>query len=98
MAAETALPLADIKVVEFSHAVMGPSAGMVLADLGADVIKVEPPGGDPGPDAGPFLGGRVDRHLGVDEGDPPVGDLGGEDPDHDRQLVDGHHTAAQSCR
>ncbi|HMK68496.1 MAG TPA: CoA transferase, partial [Stellaceae bacterium] len=42
------LPLADIRVAEFSHAIMGPSAGMVLADLGAEVIKVEPaPDGDP---------------------------------------------------
>lgn len=41
------LPLAGIKVVEFSHMVMGPSCGMVLADLGADVVKIEPaPGGD----------------------------------------------------
>ncbi len=41
-----ALPLAGIRVVELSHMVMGPSAGLVLADLGATVIKVEPPGGD----------------------------------------------------
>ncbi|MCY4153968.1 MAG: CaiB/BaiF CoA-transferase family protein [Gammaproteobacteria bacterium] len=40
------LPLAGIKVVEFSHMVMGPSAGLLLADLGADVIKVEPLTGD----------------------------------------------------
>ena len=33
-------PLAGIRVVEFSHMVMGPSAGMVLADLGADVVKI----------------------------------------------------------
>jgi crotonobetainyl-CoA:carnitine CoA-transferase CaiB-like acyl-CoA transferase len=39
-------PLAGIRVVEFSHMVMGPSAGVILADLGADVIKVEPVGGD----------------------------------------------------
>ncbi|WP_254668190.1 CaiB/BaiF CoA-transferase family protein [Hydrogenophaga sp. PML113] len=40
------LPLAGIRVAEFSHMVMGPMCGMVLADLGAEVIKVEPPGGD----------------------------------------------------
>lgn len=38
------LPLAGIRVVEFSHMVMGPSCGMILADLGAEVIKVEPRG------------------------------------------------------
>jgi crotonobetainyl-CoA:carnitine CoA-transferase CaiB-like acyl-CoA transferase len=38
------LPLAGLKVVEFSHMIMGPSAGLILADLGADVIKVEPVG------------------------------------------------------
>jgi crotonobetainyl-CoA:carnitine CoA-transferase CaiB-like acyl-CoA transferase len=38
------LLLDGIRVVEFSHMVMGPSSGLVLADLGADVIKVEPAG------------------------------------------------------
>jgi crotonobetainyl-CoA:carnitine CoA-transferase CaiB-like acyl-CoA transferase len=43
-----ALPLEGIRVVEFSHMVMGPTCGLVLADLGAEVIKVEPEGkGDP---------------------------------------------------
>ena len=42
----SALPLAGLRVVEFSQMVMGPSCGMILADLGADVIKVEPPKGD----------------------------------------------------
>jgi crotonobetainyl-CoA:carnitine CoA-transferase CaiB-like acyl-CoA transferase len=40
------LPLEGVRVVEFSHMVMGPTCGMILADLGAEVIKVEPPGGD----------------------------------------------------
>ena len=40
------VPLKDIKVIEFSHMVMGPSAGLILADLGADVIKIEPIEGD----------------------------------------------------
>jgi crotonobetainyl-CoA:carnitine CoA-transferase CaiB-like acyl-CoA transferase len=40
------LPLEGIRVVEFAHMVMGPSCGLVLADLGAEVIKVEPLAGD----------------------------------------------------
>jgi len=40
------LPLEGLRVVEFSHMVMGPSCGLVLADLGAEVIKVEPLEGD----------------------------------------------------
>ncbi|MFC2967986.1 CaiB/BaiF CoA transferase family protein [Acidimangrovimonas pyrenivorans] len=39
-------PLAGIRVVEMSHMIMGPSCGMFLANLGAEVIKVEPPKGD----------------------------------------------------
>ena len=40
------LPLSGVKVIEFSHMVMGPAAGLMLADMGAEVIKVEPVGGD----------------------------------------------------
>jgi crotonobetainyl-CoA:carnitine CoA-transferase CaiB-like acyl-CoA transferase len=40
------LPLDGVRVVEFAHMVMGPSCGLVLADLGAEVIKVEPLQGD----------------------------------------------------
>ena len=45
-AASNALPLAGLRVVEFTHMVMGPTCGMVLGDLGAEVIKVEPIEGD----------------------------------------------------
>ena len=42
--ARRALPLAGIRVLEFCHTIMGPTAGLILADLGADVVKVEPAG------------------------------------------------------
>jgi crotonobetainyl-CoA:carnitine CoA-transferase CaiB-like acyl-CoA transferase len=70
---QRALPLAGIKVVEFSHMVMGPSCGLILADLGADVVKVEPvPDGDntrrlPGSGAGFFAAfNRNKRSLALD--------------------------------
>jgi crotonobetainyl-CoA:carnitine CoA-transferase CaiB-like acyl-CoA transferase len=44
--ANTALPYAGIRVVEFTHMVMGPTCGLLLGDLGAEVIKVEPIEGD----------------------------------------------------
>jgi crotonobetainyl-CoA:carnitine CoA-transferase CaiB-like acyl-CoA transferase len=40
------LPLRGLRVVEMSHMVMGPACGMILADLGAEVIKIEPLSGD----------------------------------------------------
>jgi crotonobetainyl-CoA:carnitine CoA-transferase CaiB-like acyl-CoA transferase len=43
---EAPQPLAGLRVVEFTHMVMGPTCGMVLADMGAEVIRVEPIEGD----------------------------------------------------
>ena len=66
------LPLAGIRVLEFCHTIMGPTAGLILADLGADVIKIEPADGDPtrrriGFAAGFFLTfNRNKRSLAVD--------------------------------
>lgn len=68
----TAQPLAGLRVVELTHMVMGPACGLVLADLGADVIKVEPPAGDntrrlTGSGAGFFAAfNRNKRSLAVD--------------------------------
>ena len=68
-----ATPLAGIRVLEFSHTVMGPTAGLVFAELGADVIKVEPaPNGDHTRGLGGFGAGffaafnRNKRSLAVD--------------------------------
>src|SRR6202795_3259148 len=40
------LPLSGVRVIEMTHMVMGPTCGMILAQLGAEIIKVEPPAGD----------------------------------------------------
>ncbi len=70
------LPLAGIRVVEFTHMVMGPTCGMILADLGAEVIKVEPLAGDNtrkllGSGAGFFpMFNRNKKSIAVDVKDP----------------------------
>jgi crotonobetainyl-CoA:carnitine CoA-transferase CaiB-like acyl-CoA transferase len=71
------VPLEGVRVVEFSHMVMGPTCGLVLADLGADVVKVEPPGqGDntrrlPGAGAGFFITfNRNKRSVSLDVANP----------------------------
>jgi crotonobetainyl-CoA:carnitine CoA-transferase CaiB-like acyl-CoA transferase len=74
--AQNALPLEGVRVVEFTHMVMGPTCGMILADLGAEVIKIEPLGGDNtrkllGSGAGFFSMFNRNKHsLAVDTKDP----------------------------
>jgi crotonobetainyl-CoA:carnitine CoA-transferase CaiB-like acyl-CoA transferase len=69
----SATPLAGLKVLEFTHTVMGPTAGLLFADLGADVVKVEPaPRGDHTRGLGGFAAGffaafnRNKRSLALD--------------------------------
>jgi len=70
------LPLNGIRVVEFTHMVMGPTCGLILADLGAEVIKIEPLAGDNtrkllGSGAGFFaMFNRNKKSLAVDVKDP----------------------------
>jgi CoA:oxalate CoA-transferase len=54
-------PLKGVKVIDFSHARAGPQATMLMGDMGADVIKIERPGGEMGRQWGPtFEGERID--------------------------------------
>lgn len=53
-------PLAGLRVVEIATEISGPYAAKLLVDLGAEVVKVEPPDGDPVRYWGPFPGGVVD--------------------------------------
>src|SRR5438094_3182485 len=60
--ADRALPLAGVRVLDCSRVLAGPFATMVLADLGADVVKLEPPAGDESRDWGPpFWGDPAER-------------------------------------
>jgi crotonobetainyl-CoA:carnitine CoA-transferase CaiB-like acyl-CoA transferase len=61
-------PLAGIRVVEFGNLIAAPYAGMLLADLGAEVTKIEPPSGDLGRGFGPYIGGESVFFMAVNRG------------------------------
>lgn len=64
----TSGPLAGVRVVEFGNLIAAPYAGMLLADLGAEVVKIEPPAGDLGRGFGPYLGGESVFFMAVNRG------------------------------
>ncbi|HTR06991.1 MAG TPA: CoA transferase, partial [Paraburkholderia sp.] len=53
-----ALPLDGIRVIDFSRVLAGPLCSALLGDLGADIIKIEPPAGDDYRAIGPFSAGE----------------------------------------
>ncbi len=61
-------PLESIKVVELATAVSGPFAGMMLAEMGAEVIKIEPPEGELTRHLGPFVSGHSIYYTGFNRG------------------------------
>jgi crotonobetainyl-CoA:carnitine CoA-transferase CaiB-like acyl-CoA transferase len=80
-AAGRASPYEGLRVVEFTHMIMGPSCGMILGDLGAEVIKVEPIKGDntrriPGSGAGFFaVFNRNKKSVALNMDDPRGRDI-----------------------
>lgn len=59
----SAAALSDIRVVELAAGIAGPFCGKMFADFGADVLKIEPPGGDPSRAMGPFPNGVPDPNA-----------------------------------
>jgi crotonobetainyl-CoA:carnitine CoA-transferase CaiB-like acyl-CoA transferase len=62
------LPLEGVRVLDLSHTLAGPFATMLLADLGADVVKVEPPGGDETRTWSPHVGGESAYFMSANRG------------------------------
>jgi crotonobetainyl-CoA:carnitine CoA-transferase CaiB-like acyl-CoA transferase len=79
-------PLTGLRVIEFTHMVMGPTCGMVLADLGAEVIKVEPIEGD-----------RTRRLLGAGAGFFPMFNRNKKSIGIDLHQAEGAELARKLC-
>ncbi|MBA3361823.1 MAG: CoA transferase [Acidimicrobiia bacterium] len=65
-------PLSGLRIVEFGNLVAAPYCGMLLADLGAEVIKIEPLGGDLAREIGPFYGEESAFFIAVNRGKKSV--------------------------
>ncbi len=103
MTAAQSLPLQGVRVVEFTHMVMGPTCGMILADLGAEVIKVEPPGGDktrklPGLGIGFFRTFNRNKKSVVLDIDTPAGPRRGARADRQRRCRSSRTSARAAWR
>jgi len=79
-------PLTGLRVIEFTHMVMGPTCGMVLADMGAEVIKVEPVDGD-----------RTRRLLGAGSGFFPMFNRNKKSIGIDLHSAEGAEVARKLC-
>jgi CoA:oxalate CoA-transferase len=80
-------PLSGVLIVDLTRLLAGPYCTMVLADLGARVIKVEPPGrGDDARAVGPFVGGRSAYFMSLNRGKQSIA-LDLKDPD-DRAIFE----------
>jgi formyl-CoA transferase len=62
------LPLKGVKVLDLSHTLAGPFATLIMADLGAEVIKVEPPEGDESREFSPIVNGVSSYYLSINRG------------------------------
>jgi crotonobetainyl-CoA:carnitine CoA-transferase CaiB-like acyl-CoA transferase len=83
---KTPQPLKGLRVIEFTHMVMGPTCGMVLADMGAEVIKVEPIDGD-----------RTRRLLGAGSGFFPMFNRNKKSIAIDLHTAEGAEVARKLC-
>jgi CoA:oxalate CoA-transferase len=57
--------LADVRVIDLGHVLAAPTAAMILADLGAEVIHLEPPHGDDAREFGPFINGQSGYFISI---------------------------------
>jgi len=57
--------LADVRIIDLGHVLAAPTAAMILADLGAEVIHLEPPRGDDAREFGPFINGQSGYFISI---------------------------------